>query len=176
MHSPARSRFIMAITAASLMSSAASAQTAQPNAGPSDTSVTSTTTTLTTTKWMTEEKADQSRTTKLIGLNVYNSNNEKIGDIAELIVDRSGKLEAVVVGAGGFLGVGERDVAVPYSQINWAYQPVASSSAGTAPITTTGAEKSASQSPENARFNPDHAVLNMTKDELKAAPAFTFSR
>jgi hypothetical protein len=78
--------------------------------------------------------------------------------------------------AGGFVGVGERDVAVPYSQINWVYQPVASSCAGTAPITTTGAKKSASQSPENARFNPDHAVLNMTKDELKAAPAFTFSR
>ena len=62
----------------------------------------------------------------MVGLNVYNDENEKIGSIAELIVDRSGKLDAVVVGAGGFLGLGERDVAIPYGQINWVFTPVGS--------------------------------------------------
>jgi sporulation protein YlmC with PRC-barrel domain len=173
MRSPARFRILLAIATASLMSSAALAQNAQPKAD-ATTTVTSTTTVVSATKWMTEEKTDQSRTSKLIGLNVYNSGNEKIGDIAELIVDRSGKIDAVVVGAGGFLGVGERDVAVPYSQISWAYEPVPSSSASTAP-TTTGSANTTHDS-ENTRFSPDHAVLNMTKDQLKVASAFKSTR
>jgi sporulation protein YlmC with PRC-barrel domain len=99
MHSHRGSGFIMATAVASLMSSAALAQDAQPDA----------------------EAIGQWRASKMVGLNVYNNDNEKIGDIAELIIDRSGKLEAVVVGAGGFLGIGERYVAVPYSQINWVF-------------------------------------------------------
>jgi sporulation protein YlmC with PRC-barrel domain len=41
---------------------------------------------------------------KLIGLNVYNDQNEKLGDISELLVDKSGKVDGVVIGVGGFLG------------------------------------------------------------------------
>ena len=188
MHSHVRAGFIIA-AAASLMSSAALAQTAQPNGGSSATTVTSTTTTVTATKWMTQEAAGQWRASKLIGLNVYNNDNEKIGGITELIVDQSGKLDAVVVGAGGFLGLGQHDVAIPYSQISWMYQPVAQSRAGTAPVTTgdgstivrnpEGAHPSADQAvidTASARSYPNHAVLNMTKDQLKAAPAFKFSR
>jgi sporulation protein YlmC with PRC-barrel domain len=163
-----RSKVIMAIAAASLMSSAAYAQT----------TVTSTKTTVTSTNWMTQEAAGQWRASKLMGLNVYNNDNENIGDISELIVDRSGKIEAVVVGVGGFLGMDQHDVAVPYSQISWAYQPLASSrnSTSAAPMTTTGAANTANRNSENARSYPDHAVLNMTKDQLKAAPEFKFSR
>jgi sporulation protein YlmC with PRC-barrel domain len=124
---------------------------------------------------MTEEATGQWRASKMIGLNVYNSVSEKIGTISELIVDQSGKLEALVVGAGGFLGIGERDVAVPYSQIEWSYRPVASSGIAT-PSTTTGAASTASQNLENTRSYPDHALLNMSADQLKAAPAFKFSR
>jgi sporulation protein YlmC with PRC-barrel domain len=170
-----RSFFILAIGTASLMSSVAFAQTVEPKSGPMATTVTATTTNVTTTNWMTEEATGQWRASKIIGLNVYNSVSEKIGTISELIVDQSGKLDAVVVGAGGFLGIGERDVAVPYSQIEWSYQPVASSGIGTSP-TTTGAASTATPISENARSYPDHALLNMSKDQLKAAPAFKFSR
>jgi hypothetical protein len=97
----------------------------------------------TTTKWMTEEATGQWRASKMIGLNVYNSLSEKIGTI------KGGKLEAVVVGARGFLGIGERDVAVPFSQIEWSYHPVASSGIGT-PSTTTGAASTVSQKNLNA--------------------------
>jgi sporulation protein YlmC with PRC-barrel domain len=172
MHSHIRSGFILAAAAAALMSSAALAQTAQPNAGAASTT-TATTTTVSTANWLTQETAGQWRTSKMIGLNVYNSVSDKIGAISELVVDRSGKIEAVVVGAGGFLGLGEHDVAVPYDQISWSSQPVGSSGIGTAP-TTTGA--ATSQKSENPRSYPDHAVLNMSKDQLKAAPAFKFSR
>ena len=88
------------------MSSAALAQTAQPNAGAGSTTVTATTATVSTTNWLTQETAGQWRTSKMIGLNVYNSVSDKIGAVSELIVDRSGKIEAVVVGAGGFLRLG----------------------------------------------------------------------
>jgi sporulation protein YlmC with PRC-barrel domain len=170
------------------MSSAALGQTVQPKADSTATTVTSTTTAVTATKWMTQEAAGQWRASELIGLNVYN-NSEKIGGITELIVDRSGKLDAVVVGAGGFLGLGEHDVAIPYSQISWMYQPAAQSRASTAPVTTgaastvdrnsEGAHPSADKAvidAASARSHPDHAVINITKDQLKAAPAFKFSR
>jgi sporulation protein YlmC with PRC-barrel domain len=175
MHFHIRSGFIVAAAAASLMSSAALAQTVEPNTSSTATTVAATTTVVPVTSWKTQEAVGQWRASKMIGLNVYNSLSEKIGAISELIVDRSGKLDAVVVGAGGFLGMGERDVAVPYSQIEWSYQPVATSGIGTPP-TTTGAASTASQSPEDARSYPDHALLNMSREQLKAAPAFKFSR
>jgi sporulation protein YlmC with PRC-barrel domain len=83
---------------------------------------------------MTQETAGQWRASKLIGLNVYNNDNEKIGGITELIVDKSGNLDAVLVGAGGFLGLGEHDVAIPYSEISWMYLPGAQSSANAASV------------------------------------------
>ena len=169
-----RSYFILAIGTASLMSSIALAQTVEPKAGPIATTVTATTTTVTTSKWMTEQATGQSSASKLIGLYVYNSVNEKIGAISDLIVDQSGKLNAVVVGAGGFLGMGERDVAVPYDQIEWSYLPVASSVG--APPTTTGTASTASANAATASPYPNHALLNMSKEQLKDAPAFKFSR
>ena len=45
---------------------------------------------------------------KLVGLNVYNDQNEKLGDISEILVDKSGKVEGVVIGVGGFLGIGQK--------------------------------------------------------------------
>ena len=83
--------------------------------------------------WMTQEQPGQWRASKLEGLDVYNQNNEKIGDISELIVDSSGKIQAVVIGVGGFLGMGERDVAVPMDQIKFVNEPRA-----VATTTTTG--------------------------------------
>ena len=73
--------------------------------------------------WMTQEQPGQWRASKLEGLDVYNQNNEKIGDISELLVDSSGKIQAVVVGVGGFLGIGERDVAIPFDQIKFVNEP-----------------------------------------------------
>jgi sporulation protein YlmC with PRC-barrel domain len=148
-------------------SSAALAQRAQPNAGSAATTVTAPTATFTTTNWMTQEAADQWRTSRLIGVNVYNTANEKIGDVSELIIDRDGKVGAVVVGVGGFLGLGEHDVAIPYGLISWVDQP---------DPTMVGAGSRSLRSAEGPRSYPDHAILNMTKDQLKAAPAFKFSR
>src|SRR5229473_444705 len=51
------------------------------------------------------------RASKVVGLSVYNDNNESIGSINELLMDKGGAIKAVVLGVGGFLGIGEHLVA-----------------------------------------------------------------
>lgn len=52
-----------------------------------------------------------------IGSTVYSTANENIGDINDLVFDAEGKVNAAVIGVGGFLGMGEKDVAVPLNKI-----------------------------------------------------------
>jgi len=108
---------------------------------------------------------------KLIHMNVYNGQNDKIGDIKELMLDKNGKVTAVAIGVGGFLGMGERDVAVRFDQLKWSNEPVKSTSSSA--TTTTG---SAQSQPNRDRNYPDHAVLNATKDQLKAMPQFDYNK
>src|SRR3954467_9680771 len=84
-------------------------------------------------QFLTQEKPGQWRASKLKGLDVYNNSNEKIGDIREVLLDQSGKAEAVVIGVGGFLGIGERDVALPFSEIKFVDQPRTSNTSDSRP-------------------------------------------
>ena len=52
------------------------------------------------------------RGSDLVGMDVYNANNERIGEVEDIIVDERKNLKALVLGVGGFLGVGERNVVV----------------------------------------------------------------
>ena len=72
----------------------------------------------------------QWQASKLIHMNVYNAQNEKIGDIKELMLDKNGKVNTVAIGVGGFLGMGERDVAVKFDQLKWSNDPPKSASSG----------------------------------------------
>jgi len=133
------------------------------------------------------------RASKVVGLSVYNDNNEKVGSINDLLMDKSGNIKAVVLGVGGFLGMGEHLVAIPLEKIKFVTEPVAytsasstkpanptpgSPAAGTTPSnrpsTTTGSTGSPTASQPNPWY-PDHAVFNATKDELKAMPEFKYS-
>jgi sporulation protein YlmC with PRC-barrel domain len=121
------------------------------------------------------------RASKIVGLSVYNDNNESLGTINDVLVDRSGNTKAVVLGVGGFLGVGEHLVAVPFEKIKFVDEPVAYIGAGAsnkpASSTTTGAANTStsSVSSKSNQWYPDHAVFNATKDELKAMPEFRYS-
>lgn len=129
------------------------------------------------------------RASKLIGLNVYNEANEKLGDINELILDKNGKVNAVVIGVGGFLGMGEHDIAVSMDKLKFVEEPVRTSSAAPATTvrdTTTGTATSpattttttATTTARTADVNdwtPNHAVMSGTKDQLKALPQFKYS-
>jgi sporulation protein YlmC with PRC-barrel domain len=122
------------------------------------------------------------RSSKLIGLDVYNDANQKIGAIEELIVDKSSKVENVVLGVGGFLGVGEHYVAVPMDKLKWVNEPARTSSADKTTVgTNTGSatnDANRSDRPVRAadeKWYPDHAVYNATKDQLKAMPQFKYN-
>lgn len=99
---------------------------------------------------------------KLVGTTVVSANNETVGDVSDVVVDRDGRVRAVVVGVGGFLGVGEKGVAVPFEQVQF-------SSRGTAP--TPAASQGGNGSGTAAR-NPERVTIRMTRQELQAAPEF----
>src|SRR5215203_4827986 len=91
----------------------------------------------------TTHKEGEWRASKLVHVDVYNEANEKIGDINDVILDRSGKVAKVILGVGGVLGLGERYVVVGFDKLKWVDQPVTSTTASTtsapanAPATTS---------------------------------------
>jgi sporulation protein YlmC with PRC-barrel domain len=145
----------------------------------------------------TMHKEGEWRASKLAGVDVYNEANEKIGDINDVILDKSGKADKVILGVGGFLGMGEHYVAVPFDKLKWVNEPVRSTTAsnspttadrpatnvdtsartaadGTARTTTGAATTTTSTRNANENWYPDHAVYNATKDQLKAMPQFKY--
>ena len=80
--------------------------------------------------------------------NVYDPGDNKIGEIMDVLVDRDGKVTALIVGVGGFLGLGEKDVAVPFNSVR---------------ATTK----------DNNKY---YLVMNSTKDALKSAKGFKYDR
>jgi sporulation protein YlmC with PRC-barrel domain len=126
------------------------------------------------------------RTSKVVGLNVYNDQNESIGSINDLLMDKGGNVKAAVISVGGFLGVGSHLVAVPYEKVKFVNEPVAYTGAantaapaagGSRPssTTTTGAATTSAPPAKANPWYPDHVVYNATKDELKAMPEFKYS-
>lgn len=124
------------------------------------------------------------RTTKLIGVDVYGPDDKKVGDVTEVIVDKTGKVEMVTIGVGGFLGIGSKDVAVPFDQVTWSDQPIAPPAPAPAPSgspSSTGAagggmaSAPAAAAPKAPAMYPDHGKITMTKDQLKSAPSVTYS-
>ena len=124
------------------------------------------------------------RSSKLVGLNVYNDSNESLGSINDVLADKSGNIKAVVIGVGGFLGVGEHLVAVALDKVKFVDDPIAYTGASSAPApggarpsstTTTGAATTAPAVVKKNPWYPDHAMLSATKDQLKAMPEFKYS-
>ena len=94
--------------------------------------------------YVTTHSPSQSLASGIVNKNVYDPKDEKIGEVNDLLLDRStGAVAAAVIGVGGFLGIGEKNVAVPFQNIK---------------VTMKDAK--------------ERLVLNTTKDEMKAAPEF----
>jgi len=127
------------------------------------------------------------RASKVVGLNVYNAQNENVGSINDLLMDKSGNIKAAVISVGGFLGMGARLVAVPFDKMKFSTEPVAytgtSSAApgagGAKPPSTTTTGSTSGTSPATASkpnpWYPDHAVFDATKDQLKTMPEFKYA-
>src|SRR5262245_33626274 len=128
-------------------------------------------------------QGDMWRSSKLIGLNVYNDQNEKLGDISEILLDKSGKVDGVVIGVGGFLGMGKHDILVKMDKLKFVDEPVKTTA--TSPTGTTGSGAGGSMSrpatspsastTTKSKWYPDHAVLSgATKESLKSMAEFKF--
>ena len=78
---------------------------------------------------------------------VYDPSEKKIGEISDVLVDNDGKIDGFIVAVGGFLGLGEKDVAVPFSAVQ-AIQ----------------------------RNGSWWLTMNATADQLKSAPGFKYDR
>src|SRR3954470_21114878 len=141
---------IMAVAAVSgLALTSAMAQSTSPStSSPSSTSTPSVTAAATTTGKATfihQQTSDQFLASKFKGTDVVGTDDAKIGDVSDILFDKDQKVLAYIVGLGGFLGIGSKDVAIAPSS----FQPIAGKD-------TT-----------NMKLR-----LSMTKDELKAAEAF----
>jgi sporulation protein YlmC with PRC-barrel domain len=79
---------------------------------------------------------------------VYDPSDAKIGEVMDVLVDRDGKIAALIVGVGGFLGMGEKDVAVPFNAVQF-------------------------KTKDNNKWYP---VMNTTKDALKNASGYKYDR
>ena len=180
--------FVKALTAAlagtALLATVASAQTP-----PATTSRTNTASSDTVSS---SQLQGDWRASKVVGLSVYNDSNEKLGSINDLLMDKSGNIKAVVLGVGGFLGMGEHLVAVPLDKVKFSSEPVAYTGtastsapsgggsmmkppATTPPTSTTTGSAGAGAATKSNPWYPDHAVFGATKDELKAMPEFKYS-
>jgi len=80
-----------------------------------------------------------------IGATVWNLQNQDVGDINDLILSKDGQVQAVVIGVGGFLGLGEKDVAIDFDA-----------------VTTS----------ENSQTGAVKFIVDASADQLAAAPAF----
>lgn len=92
----------------------------------------------------TQQEPGMMRTSEWIGLPIKNRNEETVGDVNDFVADESGKIQILVAGVGGFVGVGEKSVGVPFDQVS-----LSSDSQGNRVI-----------------------MLDATKDQLTNAPEF----
>jgi len=98
-------------------------------------------------KFINSQRQDQYLASKFKGTDVIGADDKKIGDVSDILFDKGGKVEAYVVGVGGFLGIGSKEVALAPT----AFQVVPG-------------DKSKNES--------DKLRLSMTKDQLKEAANF----
>ena len=113
-------------------------------------------------KFINAQTGDQWLSSNFIGVDVLGPDDEKIGDVSDILFDKSGNVVGYVVGVGGFLGIGAKNVALAPSS----FQVMPASASSTA---TTG-------SASTARADDVKLKLNMTKDQLKQAAAFESKR
>src|SRR4051794_40824741 len=97
---------------------------------------------------MTSVPTDSVTITHWYKQNVYDPGDNKIGEIMDVLVDRAGKATALIIGVGGFLGMGEKDVAVPFDAVQ---------------VT----------SKDNNKW---YLMMNSSKDALKSAKGFKYDR
>ena len=112
-------------------------------------------------KFINSQTPDQWLTSSFIGVDVIGPDDVKIGDVSDVLFDKNGNVVGYVVGVGGFLGIGAKNVALAPSSFQ-----VAPAVSGTTGSTTGGTASS-----DDVKLK-----LNMTKDQLQQAATFESKR
>jgi putative membrane protein len=125
-------------------------------------------------KYITRQAPSDWTAEALIGRTVENANGDNLGEINNVIINEKGDVVAVVIGVGGFLGIGEKNVGVPFDELDFKTAEMKDRTDN-----TTREEKAEQKTDAMAaRFDTEHQdiriVLNTTKEELEAAPAFAW--
>jgi sporulation protein YlmC with PRC-barrel domain len=94
-------------------------------------------------RFVAQERENQWLVGNLWNKSVYNKAGQPIGDLKDVLIGTDGKVQALVVGVGGFLGLGEKNVAIDYGFLE-----------------------------KNGAITPSRITLNMTEQDLRSAPAF----
>ena len=113
-------------------------------------------------KFINAQATDQWLSSNFIGVDVVGPDNEKIGDVTDILFEKNGNVVGYVVGVGGFLGIGAKNVALAPTS----FQVVADTDRATTGSAATTA----------ARADDVKLKLNMTKDQLKQAASFESKR
>ena len=156
-------------------------QMSTPDAQPAANSQAPAGVTFVTTQAVTEWRAP-----KLVGIAVYGPDDKQIGKIKDVLIDHNGAAQAVVIGVGGFLGFGTKDVAVPFAAIQWRTEPrkiPATDQPPTNPVASTSGQtarppqmkETDPAATEASQGYPDKAMLGVTVAELKSAPDFHYA-
>src|SRR5437879_4608215 len=116
-----------------------------------------------TAKFIAAQGTDQWVFSKFKGTDVLGPDNAHIGNVSDMLFDKNGKIFGLIVGVGGFLGIGEKSVAIDMS----AFQPVPADAANSAG--SNSAVSSSSNDPTNVKLK-----VSWTKDQLKSAPDFQY--
>ncbi len=118
--------------------------------------------------YLTEQSETQVSANDYIGKQIYNANNESIGDVNNLILEENGGIVAAVVGVGGFLGIGEKDVALPMSKISMARDAENNNDVR---LTTTETAEALQSAPEFKTLADKQAATDATTTSSTTAPA-----
>jgi uncharacterized protein YrrD len=117
--------------------------------------------------YLTVQTPDQVSANTYIGQSVYNGSNESIGKVTDLIMQKQGGLVAAVVGVGGFLGIGQKNVAVPIGNVTVAQN----TQDGTVKLTTSETVDSLKAAPEFKTLEMQSAEKAPTNSGTGMAPA-----
>jgi sporulation protein YlmC with PRC-barrel domain len=109
-------RTLLALATASTLSLSVALAQSPPSAPPAPSAPAASSEMGSAANTITAQKPDEWLATRLRGTSVLGSDGVKIGSVDDIVLDRSGSIKALVIGVGGFLGIGAKDVAIPFKQ------------------------------------------------------------
>ena len=130
-------------------------------------------------KFLAAPQSGHMRAADLREADIYTSDNQKVGDIDDILLDSRGNIVAVVVGVGGFLGIGEKNVAIPFESLDMqagSNAGMANNTANTNANTAANRDRMTTGTNPNAITTPNSAMTDQDRQRATAQRAEQMSR